>query len=231
METNKEIKNEELKKSMKSLIEAKTEENENIFIDELRKAYFLVPTLKNDKNSELTIMLLVNNQNEHYFQAYTDMDSYNEWQESSLSNSYVLTFDEYAHIISSSDDTIRGMVLNPFNENIIIDKDTIKDIFNMDKMTIDQESSCDEQIVDTIEKIITIEQSITKAYIFNAKKENVPGYLLVLENDHSNQKELFSQVGNKIIEEIGEINIDIIDADDEIAKEVISQRKPFYEKK
>ena len=42
------------------------------------------------------------------------------------SKEFVLTFDEYANIVISSSEEVKGLVINPFNENIILDKEFLK---------------------------------------------------------------------------------------------------------
>ena len=130
METNKEIRNDELKTAMITLKLQNDKESEKYFIEELKNAYFLIPAEKTDSNDELTFMLLCDQEGNNYFQGYTDKDEYNKWFDKDNSTEFVLTFDEYANIIISSSEEVKGLVINPFNENIILDKEFLKYAFS-----------------------------------------------------------------------------------------------------
>ena len=109
-------------------------ENEEIFIKELKKAYFLIPSVNDNKKDELTFMLLCDQDNNDYFQAYTDEEEYNKWPDAINSKSFILTFDEYANIVINSEEQVKGLVINPFTQNIILNKDFLNNIFIIDKI-------------------------------------------------------------------------------------------------
>lgn len=231
MESNKEIRNDELKMSMITYKLQDDKESEDYFIGELRKAYLLIPALDDDNDNELTFMLLCNQNNDNYFQAYTDLDAYNKWDISNESRYFILTFDELANIVISSEEEVKGLVINPFNENIILNKEAITNIFTMDKTSINFETTTPIKIKNKIKKILGTKKEIKKAYLFNMKKSNIPGYLLVINSTKKDIKELSDKIGREILESVDQINIDIISSNDKIIKDIISKQKPFYEKK
>ena len=123
MESNKEIRNDELKIAMITLKLDDSKENEDYFKSELRKAYFLIPAVDDNKENEFTFMLLSDQNNNNYFQAYTDLDEYNKWSSSNESKNVELTFDELSNIVISSEEEVKGLTINPFSENTILNKE------------------------------------------------------------------------------------------------------------
>lgn len=231
MKTNKEIRNDELKISMITLKLQNDKESEDIFIENLRKAYFLIPAVDDDKKDELTFMLLCDQNNNNYFQAYTDMDEYSKWSDSKKSKNFVLKFDELASIIVSSEDEVKGLAINPFSENIILDKDFLDKTFKMDKIFIEEEKDCPNKIKNVIKKTLKKYEKIDKAYLMNIQKNSIPGYLLIIDSKIKNKKKLYDEIGNDITNNIDQLNLDIISSTDEIAKDLIENKKAFYIKK
>lgn len=128
MKSNIEIRNDELKVAMITFKLQDDQESEEYFKNELTKGYFLLPTIDDKKTDEFTFILLSDQNNNNYFQVYTDLDEYNKWSDSENSKNLVLNFDELTNIIISSGDEVKGLVLNPFNENIVLDKNYLKTI-------------------------------------------------------------------------------------------------------
>ena len=228
METNKEIRNDELKTAMITLKLQDDKESEDIFVEELRKAYFLIPAVDDGKNDELTFMLLEDQYQNNYFQGYTDMDEYNKWSDAEKSKHFVLTFDEYANIVINSEEEVKGLVINPFTENIILNKEFLTKVFHIDKIYIDEISDCPKDVKSKIKKILKEKDKVNSAYLMNMKKDNIPGYLLIIDTKVRDKKKLIVEIGEEIPKYFEEINIDIIPSTDDVAKEVIQGKKAFY---
>lgn len=232
VETNKDIRNDELKTAIITLKLQNDAESSQYFVEELKKAYFIIPAEKNEKKDDLDIIVLRDPDGNNFFQAYTDLDAYNKWNNAENATTFVLTFDEYANIIVACDE-VKGIVINPFTENISLDKDFIRKVFIMDKIFIDEEKECPTKIKNIFKKVLKKQEKVQKAYLMYIEKMGVPGYLLIIDSKIKNKEKdkLYNAIGADTANYISQINLDILLTTDEIAKDVIKNKKAFYEKK
>ena len=229
MQANKEILNDELKEAINNLTLDDSEENAQKFVELLRKALFLVPIRKEDANEEqMKIMHLTNQMNEKYFQCYTDRSTYDEWGLRDESESIVLSFDEIAHIVLSNSDDVKGVVLNPFTENMIIESDSIKEIFTNDMSFIDYEKEPDLDVKQKMVDIFDENGRVDSAHLFCIKRNGEDGYLLVIDTRVKDVEEFVNKLGKTIEKTIKNINLDIMVTNEDVASQIIEERKPFY---
>ena len=230
METNKEIRNDELKVAMITLKLQEDQESENYFKDQIKNSYFLVPAVDDNNNNELNLMLLSDQNNNNYFQVYTDLEEYEKWPSNKEAKYFVLTFDELSRIVITSNDEIKGLSINPFSENIILNKEYLNDIYASGKIFISDKNTCPKKTKDNIIKILKENKAVSKAYLFDIQKNNIPGYLLIIDSSSKDKNKLHAKIGEKIIDTIPKLNIDIISSTDKIAKEITKDTKEIYKK-
>ena len=230
METNKEVRNDELKVAMITLNLQNDKESEDEFIKLLKSSILIIPAVDDDKKDEFTFMLLANQNQDHYFQCYTDIDEYNKWSDAKESREFFLSFDELANIVVSSDSEIKGLVINPFSENIVLNREAVKNIFSNDKVFIEEKKECPKEIKRKMKRILEKKEAVNCAYILCIVKNNISGYLLIIDTKAKNKEKLFNEIREEINNNIEKINLDIITTKYDIAKELIKDMKPFYEK-
>lgn len=230
MEANKEVRNDELKIAMITLNLQNDKESEDEFIKLLKSSILIIPAVNDDKKDEFTFMLLANQDQDHYFQCYTDMDEYNKWSDAKESREFFLSFDELANIVVSSDSEIKGLVINPFSENIVLNREAVKNIFSNDKVFIDDKKECPKEIKRKMKRVLENKKIINCAYILSIAKDNIPGYLLIIDVKAKDIEKLFNEIREEVNNSIDEINLDIMTTKYDIAEELIKDMKPFYEK-
>ena len=230
METNKEIRNDELKVAMITLKLQEDKESEDYFKEQLKNAYFLVPAVDDGNDEQLNFMLLSDQNNNNYFHVYTDLDEYEKWPSNKESKYFILTFDELARIVITSDDEINGLSINPFSENIILNKDYLNEIYATGKIFISDKNTCPKKTKDNIIKVLKENKTVNKAYLFDIQKNNIPGYLLIIDSSSKDKNKLHAKIGESIVDSIPKLNIDIISSTDKIAKEIIKDTKEIYKK-
>ncbi len=201
-------------------------------IDSLRqnllKAHFIIPVEKSKKKDELNIALLTNDQDEKYFQAYTDIDAYNKLPNFEDYDTFTISFDQYAHALISGDSTITGLVINPFTENVPFNKDFIKNVFSSNKVRIEVLNIYPKKELKVIKDVLKEIKEVKSAYLFKMYKLNQEGFLLVVETSKEDNKRLFDKIGNRIVKNIDKINLEIGSTKDERFIPMIKDIDPIY---
>ena len=225
---SEELYNDELKVD---LMKIKIDNNPDT-IESLRKnmlkSTFIVPVEKKSKKDEVEIVLLTNPKEEHFFQAYTDMEEYNKWPDYKKYDTFYLTFDQYASSLINGEEFLKGMVFNPFSENITIDRESIKYIFNSNKTSVEIITEYPKDILKVIKDVLKSITEVKSAYLLKMLKNNISGYLLVIDTGKKSNKRIFSKILKEIKEKIEQINLDITDINDDNIKPLLENMKTIY---
>jgi len=224
------IHNDELKKAISAFKINDDDQNKNHLILTLREAYFLVPALKESKNNQLEFMLLTNERGHLCFQAYTDQDEYDKFPENDKSQSFVLTFEEFANIVITSNDQFYGLVVNPFGESIVLDKKSLEQIFLQDKVVVSKSQYIPIEILDLVGDVLSTHIEIKKAYLVNIAKGDQTGYLLVIDSYLDDETMLFQSVGEEITTSLKDIALDITSFKDKNMQRIVKDKRAIYEK-
>ena len=121
------IKNPELKAALAELKKERTQENEQKMIRQLEKARLLVPvSIKGTsaKNMQISFVLVHTNDGKTFFPAFTDEEESKKLQrpEASKGQFIVRTVLEFAPFLSDARNQAEGVVIDPFNANIVLPK-------------------------------------------------------------------------------------------------------------
>ena len=121
------IKNPELKAALAELKKERTQENEQKMIRQLEKARLLVPvSIKGTsaKNMQISFVLVHTNDGKTFFPAFTDEEESKKLQrpEASKGQFIVRTVLEFAPFLSDARNQAEGVVIDPFNSNIVLPK-------------------------------------------------------------------------------------------------------------
>lgn len=230
MKKNNEIRNDELKTAMIKIKLQGDYESEQEFVKEIKKAIFLVPMREEEKVGYYSFMLLRNKDKENYFQAYTDKEAYDKWNDADTSKKIVLSFDEYASTVLTSEEEIKGLVINPFTENIIMDRDVLAKIFVRGKFFINESKKCPLKLKSVVKEALKKYDEVDMAYLLSIIKEGEEGYLLIIDAKVKDEQKLYDAIFKDISKNIDQINLDILSYSDEITEEIIEEIKPFYKK-
>lgn len=222
------IFNDELKVDlMKIKIDANPETEES-FKNNLLKATFIVPVVKTEKKDEVDIVLLSNPEGENFFQAYTDIDAYEKWSDYKDYELFTISFDQYANALINGDENLKGLVINPFTENVPLEREYIRYVFNSNKVSVEVMTEYPKEELKVIKKVLKEIEEVKTAYLLKMYKSNIPGFLLVIDTGKKNNKRIFDKIGNKVINNIEHINLEIFDINDEKIKPMIDSIKPIY---
>lgn len=215
------IDNSKLINAIKVMKEQKTKESQSIMLGEMMNSKFLNPTTLNivpdkdgkiniPKGTQISFYTIMSTDKKKFAMAFTDEIELNKWYEASIKggvkpeqlsrNSAVMGFMEYADIILNEKSDLDGLVINPYNENIIFNREQISSLreqrINKDKYGITQNViHTNEQIglrklnpeeypTEMLDKIILHmknKDEINAAWILKMLKQEKESYLIVVD--------------------------------------------------
>lgn len=137
MEDNKKtLNNMDLIISIKVMQGNPTPETQSAFINQMIHAKFLTPAVsamkKDDSTGEDRKMYrfphVANAEGAQYLIAFTDELELNKWQVEGEYEAILSDFRNFSSITLQNNSPYNGFVINPFNENIIVDKEIMNHI-------------------------------------------------------------------------------------------------------
>ena len=156
------------------------------------------------------------------------MDEYKKWYDYKKYDTFYFTFDQYANSLINGEDFLKGMVINPFSENISFNRDSIKYIFNSNKTSVEIINKYPKEELKVIKSVLKEIKEVKKAYLLKMLKNNISGYLLVIDTEKKNNIKVFTNISNEIKSKIEKINIDITDVNDKNIKPLLENMKTIY---
>ena len=220
------IDNSKFVNAIKVMKEQKTKESQSIMLGEMMESKFLNPTTLNivpdkdgkiniPKGTQISFYTIMSTDKKKFAMAFTDENEMNKWYEANIKggtkpellsrNSAIMGFMEYAEIILNEKSDLEGLVINPYNENIIFNREQISSLreqrINKDKYGITQNViNKNEQI--GLRKLVSEEyptEMLDKIILHMKSKEeiNAAWILKMLKQEINNRKKLFANYGGE----------------------------------
>lgn len=246
MDINKPITNPNLVNVIKEIKQGNKEEE--LFWDEIFKAKFLCPInmqigkIKQKENhkivlgedTSITLLSIDNEQREHFLMAFTDWDELKKWKKNCDQQTLVLTYEDYQGIIIKNHSTYQGMVINPFGENIVLDRQMLNNTRKNEHIIQKGESvmvgipkEYPTDMVNRLKEYFAKMQNVEKAYLLWMVRGKESSYLLVLDSQISPQQ-LFPLIGQICQPFLKEKLLDIVLANSGLGKSAIEGHPPFF---
>lgn len=246
MNINKPITNPDLVNVIKEIKQGN--KKEELFWKEIFKAKFLCPVnMKIEKTSkkenceivpeEVTSVALLsidNEQSEHFLMAFTDWDELKKWKQNHHQQTLILSYEDYQGIIMKDDSPYQGMVINPFGENIVLDRKMLVNTRKNEQLVQKGESVMlgipKEYPIDMVNKLkeyFAKMQNVEKAYLFWMVRGKESSYLLVLDSKISSQQ-LFPVIGQICQPFLKGKLLDMVLANSGLGKSAIEGQTPFF---
>ena len=242
---NKTNENERLKKLLKKIDEDNSPELENEILEEIiMKANFLSYINSNELEStfgNINFNVLKTDDNKTYLPAFTDLEELSKWGIPANMNTITLNFDDYAEIILDND-SIDGLVINPFGDYYIISKEGLKELKEMKKERL----KINEIRIETNSKILISEPkhyptimmeaitnccndlgNINKAWLLEMMTEKDRSWLLVLDFE-GDKNYTFSKISQAARNYLGNMYLDMLPYEDDFARNSVQNHKAFY---
>lgn len=125
-----EFKNDKMKAAMRALRDKENQFTIQHMVDSLITSQLLVPA-QWDKDpveeqgqmifspdTKFQLMVINDDRNNCYFPMFTSMEELKKWDTENEIQSLVMSFEQYLPFVEISKDTVRGIVVNPYSENV-----------------------------------------------------------------------------------------------------------------
>lgn len=247
IEMNANIKNPLFVKALNTFVKEKNELNEFNFIKELILTKFLSPckvtgkyenrVLK--KGTNISFYTIKNKSGEIFYPIFTDVIELRKWTQESV-ETMLFTYDQYMTLISD-DEECSGIVINPFEQNLIIDKRLINyinirrkgiEIKKGTKVMVGEPASLPQDFMNEMTNLFERIKVVKKAYIGVIIRENDDKPNLILIIDHNTDSNILypeiSQISHKFLN--NNDFLDIVDYNTDFGKTASAILKSFYNK-
>lgn len=248
MNINKPVTNPDFVNVMREMKQGK--KMDELFWKEIFKAKFLCPVnmefgntsqKENQKivlgeGSSIALLSIDNNQREHFLMAFTDWTELKKWKQNHDQQTLILSYEDYQGIITQNDSPYQGMVINPFGENIVLDRQILANTRKSEQVIQKGESvmlgipkDYPTDMVNKLKEYFTKMQNVEKAYLFWMVRGKESGYLLVIDSLVSPQQ-LFPIIGQICQPFLKEKLLDMVLANSGLGKSAIEGQTPFYKR-
>lgn len=120
-----------------------TPENCKVFIDEMLHAKFLSPVIitptpaldengkaKLSPESKISVPMLTAGEGKRFFMVFTDLGEMKKINTEGYMSVLPFTFKDYAAMIAQADETCQGLIINPYSNGLVVNKEMIASIMN-----------------------------------------------------------------------------------------------------
>ena len=139
----KTINNPMLMGALELLRAENTQDHRNMVMQEILRARFLCPVIVDpplvaneegiarvEVDRKMNFMLLAASDEKSYFMGFTDMEELKRWNTQSKHQVFALKFSDYVQMLLKPDCEVNGVVINPFDHNLVITKDMIQSMLS-----------------------------------------------------------------------------------------------------
>jgi len=202
---------------------------EPLFFEALRQAKLLCPVQVDTGNlpkspdgsvvlysdSTISLISISDSSGAQYLMAFTDRDELAKWNQGSHHQTIIYTFDDYKAVLSSGETPFRGVVLNPFSDNIVLGKEIFtggntpfQTVKSKESIMIGQPADYPAEMAEQLRRFFHKNRAVKIAYLLWMVRGREAGYLLVLDTSADPQK-LFPTIGELCKPYLAEKPLDI----------------------
>lgn len=246
MDINSPVENPELVMKIHNYMSSQSDEDEKKLREALIKAKFLAPvSLKNWKSNskgkqvlehdvEFRLMSIQDKENNIYLPAFTDWNEISKWRNDDELKTIIFTFQDYAKIFMNNKEMV-GLVINPYGENLVINKQQIEGIISESKLRggetvkIGIPEKYPTDMSKAFEEYFQSKRCVLEAYLLLLVRENnEQSYLLVVETDEDVDV-LYPELAKIATAHLEKTQvIDFISTQEKFGKIAIKGQSPFY---
>ncbi len=219
------LKNESLVKAMEAIKANENPETQSAFVTAALNAKYFAPVdimdgegnllegngkMEVPKDAKFNFKLIVNNNGDQFFPLFTDIEEFKKWNKSEKIKAIVVSFPQMANLVSVKSDSVKGMSINPLNQNLIFTKELLDNILeHLKNQAVKSVSSAEagaapeakkitvmfgkptnipDSVMSSITKTVAKHKEVNTAYFLMMKQEEKEHYLFILDIDADAEK-------------------------------------------
>lgn len=201
-------------------------------------------TIKAD--TQIQLPMLTSMENENFYPAFTDWEELNKWQQvGERPSTMMFTFDDYAHMVLE-DENVQGIVINPFGENLILDRGMLEELRAKKEMVtkgvaerkfadgeevlLGEPNEYPEEMIRDIREYMNTKETIKKAWLRLMVKGEEQSYLLVVDFE-GEESIVFSEIADVARPYLTNRYLDMIPYESSLGKKATENTEAFWIKK
>jgi hypothetical protein len=248
VDVNQPVTNPELVKSMNEFLQENSAQNEFILIEAIAKANFLIPiTLQGEiedgmlkQDSTIGFKTITNGSEESFYLAFTDWDELGKWSKE-REQTLISTYDDLKQMVSINDG-IKGFVINPFNQNLVITAEVMEYFAHRKseivikedtQIMLGQPANYPQEMVNALSDFFLKNKEVESAYLFLAHRagDQQPNLLLII-GFIGDKAVLFPRIAAVAQGFLGKDEyIDLMPLNSSFGKDATKDATPFYQRK
>lgn len=264
VDVNKPLENPLLKELFKDLRKAKEDDEYvkifNKLAEEIAmKAHFLSvieltgePEEKSDgsfvlkEDTEMSFPMLTNQENQAFYPIFIDWEELYKWEDLKKENlkTAIFNFDDYLAMIFSNNGS-HGIVINPFSDNFVLDKETLKiwksikeakingkkyNIAEDTKVILGTPSEYPTEMVNNLIEYSKKDSRVNAIWLRLMMKEEEKIYLLVVDIN-GDKDEVFTKIAGVVTDFLPKgYFADMVELNSDFGKRATENQEPFYKK-
>ena len=263
---NANISNPELLDAIEEMQEDNCNENVNRMIDCVMAAQFITPGIvsqprnvaKTNKNggtvmqqeTQVQFQLIENQDKEKFFPAFTDQEEKEKWEASKGKHDVIMTFDDYAQVLSDKGCNVKGFVINPFGRSVAFPKPMVMSLKQQKEERAKnsgiekREITADDQLqlgdpnpdnypIDMMASMINYLQErddVNSAYLkmFQREGDKNPSYLVIVDFDSDKMEEIFKGLSQSAAPHLNGFQFSMMPYSVPFAKKAVEGVDPFF---
>jgi hypothetical protein len=237
--------NEYLETLIKNVIENNSQDNQDFFTSELSRSYLYTLVSVDETATQNVTMLRTLEDTQTFLPVFT-----NEEEMASAKSKYdfqtvLINFVEICDLILYQSSDYKGIMINPDNDRIIVDKQLLEYIVELHRqsdhvVTLPEGQSVEvisidkqdepKNIINVLNELFKKEKDVNAAYLKLLNHNGNMSYLLVTDFE-GDKDSIFKKISDKVKPHLKDIYLDQLEYNTEFGKEVTKDIKPFYRKK
>lgn len=266
MSNNSNITNPELLEAIINMQEDNNPDTVNRMIDCVMQAQFITPGVvskprnvaKTNKDggtimqqeTQVQFQLIENQDKEKFFPAFTDSEEKDKWKVSEGKQEVVMTFDDYAHVLSEKDCHVKGFVINPFGRSVAFPKQMVMSLkqqkdereknsgLQKREITVDDKVQLgdpdpDNYPIDMMASMINFLQErddVNSAYLkmFQRESDDKPSYLVIVDFDGDKMEDIFKGISQSAAPHLNGYQLSMMPYSVPFAQKAVDGVDPFF---